>query len=46
MTSKSTEKRPIDLKVMHFGVRNCMHTAQQRDFWRTLMNAALNFWFP
>ena len=36
----------VDLKEIGINTRNWVDSAQDRDYWRDLMNAALNFWVP
>ena len=36
----------IDLKEIYVSTRNWIDSARDRDFWRTLMNAALNLRVP
>ena len=38
----------IRMKLKEIGVnrRNWVDSAQDRDYWRGLMNAAFNFWVP
>ena len=33
----------MDLKKIGINTRNWVHSAQDRDYWRALVNAALNF---
>ena len=47
---KPTGKRPrsedniiMDLKVIRINTRNWVDSARDRDYWRALVNAALNF---
>ena len=35
-----------DLKEININSRNCLDSAQDRDYWRALDNAALNLWVP
>ena len=34
----------MDLKEIDVNTRNWIDSAQDRDYWRTLVNAALNLW--
>ena len=36
----------MDLKDIGISKRNCVDSAQNRDYWRALVNAALNLGFP
>jgi hypothetical protein len=36
----------MDLKKIGISTRNCVDSAQDRDFWRVLVNAALNLRVP
>jgi hypothetical protein len=36
----------MDLKEMGFNTRNWVDSAQDRDYWRAVMNAALNLRVP
>ena len=36
----------VDLKEIDFNTRNCVNSSQIRNYWRTLVNAALNLWIP
>ena len=36
----------IDLKEIGINMRNWVGSAQDRDYWRDLVNAALNLWVP
>ena len=36
----------MDLKEMDNNTRNWVDSAQNRNYWRTLVNAALNLWVP
>ena len=36
----------IDLKEIGINTRNWVNSAQDRDYWRFLVNAALNLWVP
>ena len=36
----------IDLKEICINMRNWVDSAQERDYWRALVNAALNFQVP
>ena len=36
----------MDLKEMGINIRNWVDSAQDGDFWRALVNAALNLWVP
>ena len=36
----------IDLKEIVINTRNWVDSAQDRDYWRALVNAALNPWVP
>ena len=54
-TGKRTLRRPrhrrednirMDLKEIDINTRNWVDTAQDRDYWRTLVNAALNLQIP
>ena len=49
LTGKSTGKRPLGrpwrrwgLKEIGINTKNCVDSAQDRDYWRALVNAALN----
>ena len=53
LTGKLTGKRPLkrprrrwDLKEIGINMRNWVDSAQDRDYWRTLVNAALNLRVP
>jgi hypothetical protein len=51
LTGKPTRKRSLgkpglDLKEICFNTRNWVHLAQDRDYWRALVNAALNLRVP
>ena len=57
LTGKPTEKRPLgrrrwedsirmDLKEIHINPRNWVDSAQGRNYWRALVNAALNLRVP
>ena len=35
-----------DFKEIGINTRNWVDSAQDRDYWRALVNAALNFWVP
>ena len=35
----------MDLKEIGINTRNWVDSAQDRDYWRALVNAALNLWF-
>ena len=54
-TGKRTLGRPrpgwedyirMDLKEIHINTRNWLYSAQDRDDWRALVNAAINHRFP
>jgi hypothetical protein len=34
----------MDFKEISINVGNCVDSAQDRDYWRALVNAALNLW--
>ena len=36
----------MDLKEIGINTRNCVDSAQDRDYWRALVNATLNLWVP
>ena len=36
----------INLKEMGINTRNWADSAQDRDYWRPLVNSALNLWIP
>jgi hypothetical protein len=36
----------MDLKEIGINTRNWVNSAQDRDYWRALVNAALNLWGP
>ena len=36
----------MDLKEIGINTRNWVNLAQDRDYWRGLVNAALNLWVP
>ena len=36
----------MDLKEIGINARNCVDSAQDRDYWRALVNAELNFRAP
>ena len=36
----------MDLKEIGINMRNWIDLAQDRDYWRALMNVALNLWIP
>ena len=36
----------MDLKGVGINTRNWVHSAQDRNYWRAVVNAALNFWVP
>ena len=36
----------MDLKEMGINTRNLVDSVQERDYWRALVNAALNFRVP
>jgi hypothetical protein len=36
----------LDLKKIGIGVRSWINSAQGKDYWRTLVNAALNLQVP
>ena len=36
----------IDLKEIGINTRNWVDLAQNREYWRALVNAALNLWVP
>ena len=55
LTRKPTEKRPrcrwednirMDLKEIGINMRNWINSNQDRDYWRVLVNAALNLHVP
>ena len=58
ISGKSTGKRPLgmprcgwknirmDLKEIGFNMKNLFDSAQDRDYWRALVNAALNLRVP
>ena len=41
LTGTPTGKRPIIIST-----RNWVDSAQDRDYWRALVNGALNLWVP
>ena len=36
----------MDLEEIGVNAGNCVDSAQGRDYWRALLNAALNLWVP
>ena len=53
LTGKPIGKRPLemprrrmDLKEIGINTKNWVDSAQNRDYWRALVNAALNLRFP
>ena len=57
LTGKPTGKTPLgrrgwednirmDLKEIGINTRNLFDSAQDRDHWRALVNAAVNLWVP
>ena len=36
----------MDLKEIDINTRNWVDSAQDKDYWRALVNAALNLWVP
>ena len=55
LTGKPTGKRPrhrweedirMDLEEIGMNVGNWVDSTQDRDYWRTLVNVALNLWVP
>ena len=36
----------MNIKEIGINTRNWVDSAQDRDYWRTLMNVALNLWVP
>ena len=36
----------MDLKVIGINTRNWVDLTQNRDYWRALVNTALNLWVP
>ena len=55
LTGKPTGKRPcrrwednirMDLKEIGVNMRNWVHSTQDRDYWRVVVNAALNLRVP
>ena len=36
----------MDLKEIGENTRNWMNSAHDKDYWRALVNAALNLWVP
>ena len=36
----------IDLEEISINARNWVDSAQDRDYWRAFVNAALNLWVP
>ena len=51
LRSTSTRKRPLgrprmDLKEIGINTRNWVDSAQDRDYWRALVNAELNLRVP
>jgi len=36
----------LDVKEIGISMRNWVDLAQDRDYWRALVNVALNFWVP
>ena len=55
LKGKPTGKRPrlrwednirMDLEEIVINAGNCVDSAQDRDYWRALVNATLNLWVP
>ena len=50
LTDKHTGKRPlrkeVDLKEMDINTRNSVDSAQDKDYWRALVNVKLNLQVP
>ena len=57
LTGTLTRKRPLgrprrrwevrmDLKEIGINKRNCVDSAPDRDYWKALVNSALNLWVP
>ena len=57
LTGTATGKRPLgrpswednirlDLKEISINMRNWVDLAQDRDYWRSLVNVTLNLWIP
>ena len=57
LTNKPTGKRPLgrrlweinirmDLKEIGINTKNWVGSAQDKDYWRALVNATLNLWIP
>ena len=54
LTGKPTGKRPlakprrrwVDLEEIGVNAGNWVDSAQDRDYWKALVNAALNLWVP
>ena len=36
----------MDLEEIGINAGNCVDSAQDRNYWRTLVNATLNLWVP
>ena len=43
---KWEENFRMDLKEIGINTRDWVDSAQDRDYWRALVNSALNFWVP
>ena len=43
---KSEDNIRMDLKEMGVNVRNWVYSAQNRDYWRALVNVTVNLWVP
>ena len=44
--SKWEDNIRMDLKEIGINKRNWVDLSQDRDYWRALVNVALNFWVP
>ena len=44
--SRCKDNIRMDLKEIDVNTRNWIDSAQDRDYWRALVNVALNLWFP
>ena len=40
------DKIRMDLKEIGINTRNSVYSAQDRDYWRALVNVTLNLWVP
>ena len=46
-TRRSWDSRiEMDVKAIGMNARNWVNSAQDRDYWRVLVNAELNLWVP